>query len=71
MKELEQFAIRLKDLRMEKGLSLMQLADEIGVSYVAISRWENRLRIPSIESLVLLTKYFSVSPNYLLGYEDY
>ncbi|MBQ5929696.1 MAG: helix-turn-helix transcriptional regulator, partial [Clostridia bacterium] len=35
------FAERLKELRLEKNLSLKELAKEIGVSDIAISRWEN------------------------------
>ena len=64
------FAERLKELRLEKNLSLKELAKEIGVSDIAISRWENELRIPNIESLVELAKFFGVSSDYLLGLED-
>lgn len=64
------FAERLKDLRNEKHLSLKELASEIGVSDVAISRWENELRIPNIEVLVVIAKYFGVSTDYLVGLED-
>lgn len=64
------FAERLKDLRIEKGLSLKALAKEIGVTDIAISRWENELRIPNIENLALIAKYFGVSADYLVGLED-
>ena len=66
----EIFADRLKDLRKEQNLSLKQLAKFIGVSDVAIGRWEKKLQIPNIVILDLIAKYFNVSPNYLLGYED-
>ena len=64
------FAERLKDLRIEKGLSLKQLGKEIGVSDIAISRWETEQRIPNIESLVAIAKYFGVTTDYLVGLED-
>ena len=64
------FAERLKDLRNEKGISLKYLAKEIGVTDMAISRWENEQRIPNIENLASLAKYFGVSTDYLLGLED-
>lgn len=64
------FAERLKELRKEKGVSLKLLASEIGVSDIAISRWENKQRVPNIESLVALAKYFGVSCDYLVGLED-
>lgn len=37
---------RLKTLRIERGLTARDLADEIGVSYTTIYRWENGDRIP-------------------------
>ena len=37
---------RLRRLRKERGLSARELADEIGVSYPTIYRWENGDRIP-------------------------
>lgn len=64
------FAERLKSLRLEKGLTLVQLAEKIGVSFVAISRWENELRIPNIENLYYIAKFFNVTADYLIGLED-
>lgn len=64
------FAERLKELREDAGLSLKQLGKSIGVSDVAISRWENKVRVPNIDSLILLALYFKVSADYLLGLED-
>lgn len=64
------FAERLKDLKTEQGLSVWQLGEAIGVSHAAISRWENEMRIPNIEALVKIAKYFKVSADYLVGLED-
>ena len=64
------FAERLKELRLEKNLSLKDLAKGIGTSDVAISRWENELRIPNIENLYLIAKFFGVSADYLIGLEN-
>lgn len=64
------FAERLKELREEKGLSRIQLAKEIGVSDVAIGRWEKAIRTPSIEVLHDLAVFFRVSADYLIGLED-
>ena len=66
----EIFAEKLKELRNEKGLSLKQLAKKIGVSDVAIGRWERKLQTPNIEMMDIIAKYFNVTPNYLLGYEN-
>lgn len=66
----EIFAERLKELREDNKVSLKKLGDAIGVSDIAISRWENLKRVPNIEMLVLIAEYFSVTPNYLLGFEN-
>lgn len=67
---MSKFAERLKELRQEKGLSLLTLSKEVGISDVALGRWENNLRTPNIDSLIILAKYFKVSADYLLGLED-
>ena len=68
--DMEIFIERLKELRKEKNISLQTLAKAIGVSDVAISRWENGLRIPNIISLVALAQFFGVTTDYMLGLED-
>ena len=67
---MNKFAERLKELRQENGLSLLGLSKEVGISDVALGRWENNLRTPNIESLIILAKYFKVTSDYLLGLED-
>lgn len=69
-KIMEVFVERLKELRIEKGLSLVQLAKETGISKSAISFWENGNRIPTALHIITLAKYFEVSADYLLGLED-
>lgn len=66
----EIFAERLKFLRIQQGLSLKELARRVGVSDIAIGRWEKQLQVPNIIMLDLIAKYFNETPNYLLGYED-
>ena len=51
------FPERLKELRTEKELSKRELAKAIGVSDVAISRWENNLRVPNVINLYALAKF--------------
>ena len=67
---LKVFAERLKELREENNLTISELGREIGVSAMAISRWEREIRIPNIESLFLLAEFFKVSADYLCGLED-
>lgn len=67
---MDTFAKRLKELREQHHLSMMQLANVIHVSDAAISNWENSINEPKISYLVALSKYFEVSTDYLLGLED-
>ena len=64
------FSERLKDLRLSKGLSTIQLGKELGIPNSTISRWENGLRIPGIDNLFILASFFNVSAGYLIGKED-
>jgi len=61
------FAERLKELRLEKGLSIEKLAKQIGIGHASISRWENCQAIVNGEQLITLAKFFNVSIDYLLG----
>ncbi|MDE6059741.1 MAG: helix-turn-helix domain-containing protein [Clostridia bacterium] len=67
---MEKFYERLKELRIEKGLTQDQLAQETGLSRSAIGFWENGQRIPLASVIVVLAKYFNVSTDYLLGVVD-
>ena len=66
----EKFADRLKELRLEKQVGQVELANSINVSKGIISLWENGLREPSLSNLVAIAKYFGVSIDYLVGLED-
>ena len=55
------------DLRTKKGLSQEELAEKVFVTRQAVSRWENGETIPNTETLKLLSKFFDVSINTLLG----
>ena len=61
------FSERLKDLRIEKGLTQIELAKNLGVSKGVISLWENSLREPGMYSLIQIAKFFDVSIDYLVG----
>lgn len=64
-------ANRIQQLRKEKGISQEQLANDIGVSRQAVSKWESQQNLPDLDKVVTLSKYFQVSTDYLLmGKED-
>ena len=58
---------RIKQLRTERGLSQVELAEKLGISKQSVSNWENDNIQPSIEMLLKLSHIFSVSTDYLLG----
>lgn len=55
------------NLRIKKGLSQEELAKKVFVTRQAVSRWENGETIPNVETLKILSKFFDVSINTLLG----
>ena len=62
-----EFAQILKELRTDKGLSQMQLAEETGLSQSAIARWELSQSEPTVSAIIVLCKFFGESADYLLG----
>ncbi len=60
-------AENIRRLRQENNLTQVQLADRLGVSYQAVSRWENETTYPDIELLPLIAAVFGVTVDYLLG----
>jgi transcriptional regulator with XRE-family HTH domain len=61
---------RLKELRKEHRLSLRDLADRIMISYSALSNAENGKRNLTDIDIKILTEFFNVSSDYLLGLSD-
>ena len=61
---------RLKQLRLEKGMSQNALGKELNVTHATIYRWENLIRKPRIQTLVTLSRYFDVSVDYLVGISE-
>ena len=59
---------RLKDLRVERGLTLEQLSAETSISKSALGKYEaDDFKDISPFSMVALTKFYGVSTDYLLG----
>ncbi len=57
----------LRELRQEKGWTQEQVAEKLGVSYQAVSRWETDATYPDIEMLPALADLFEVSLEKLMG----
>lgn len=61
------FGKKLKELRMNAGLTQAQLGGMIGVTKSVISFYELQERSPSPDVLIKLSQVFHVSTDYLLG----
>ena len=57
----------MKELRLEKGKSLLDVEKATGLSNQNISRWERNLVMPSIDACVKLAEYYGVSIEELIG----
>lgn len=61
------FGTKLKALRLEHELTQSQLAKKLDTSKSNISKYESDTIEPSMKTLVMISKYFNVSTDYLLG----
>lgn len=61
---------RLKELRKENGITQSELAKSLNVSRSSIAMYENGERIPSYETLEVISDFFNVSILYLLEKES-
>lgn len=66
MDEATKFADRLLDLRRKAGYSQEQLADLLGVSRQAISKWEGAQGRPEVDNVVKLSQIYRVSTDFIL-----
>lgn len=64
------FGDKIRTLRLSHNLSQVQLAEQLSVSKQTISNWENNNILPSIEMLVNISQFFSVSTDYLLELDN-
>ena len=56
-------------LRKSNGMSQEELADKLGVSRQAISRWEMGTAMPDATNILQLSRLFQVTTDYLLNDE--
>ena len=61
------FNVRLKELRLEAGLTQKDLANAIEVGRTTISEYESGKIVPKQEGLLKIANHFNVSVDYLTG----
>jgi transcriptional regulator with XRE-family HTH domain len=66
---MENIGKRIRDLRKKNDLTQEKLADYLGVSYQAVSKWETGVSSPDLSLIRPLTKLLRVSADELLGIE--
>ena len=64
------FAEILNDLLNEREKTIKDLSIEANIPYTTICGWLKAGRLPDYNALIKLAKYFEVSADYLLGYEN-
>ena len=65
------FGKKLRELRIEKGLSQRRFGELFNVCNQSVSFWETGSREPDLDTLKRIAEYFDVSVDYLLGLREY
>ena len=61
---------RLKELRFNKQKTQLQVQMETGIEQALLSKYENGVRIPPTDTLMILADYYDVSMDYIMGRTD-
>lgn len=61
------FGDKLKQIRKDEGLSQEQLAEKIGVSRQAITKWETGKGLPDVENMMILAEIFKTTLDELVS----
>ena len=57
---------RIQYLRKARGISQEGLAEQLGVSRQAVSKWESEQSMPDLDKIISMSDYFEVTTDYLL-----
>lgn len=61
---------QIKELRLNRNMSQVELAKKLFVSKQSVSNWENENIMPSVEMLIKISEIFGVTTDYLLGLSE-
>lgn len=62
-----QIGDKIRELRKSHSITQEQLAEAIGISFQAVSKWENHIALPDITLVPALANYFGVTCDELFG----
>lgn len=65
------FGTTLAELRKTHGMTQLELADKLGVTDKAVSKWERDLALPEVDNLIKISDMFGVSLDVLLRGEEF
>ena len=68
---MDDFSMKLKELRKEKGFTQKELGKAVGISEVMIGQYERGVRTPKIEMREKIANALGVTLNYFLSDSDY
>ena len=57
---------QIKKYRLELKMSQEELADKVGVSRQAVSKWESEQSTPDIEKIIIMSDFLGVTTDYIL-----
>ncbi|KQU24037.1 hypothetical protein ASG65_19065 [Bacillus sp. Leaf13] len=61
---------RIRQLRKEKGMTLRELSDELGIPFTTLGNYEREDRQPNFETFEIIADFFDVSIDYLAGRKE-
>lgn len=64
---LPEIGLKIRQLRVQRNMSQISLAQQLGVSKSVISSYENGVHLPPYDVLIQISRIFNVSTDYLLG----
>lgn len=68
--KLSRFAVRLSQLRKERGISQKKAATDLGISQALLSHYEKGIRECGLDFVIRCGEYYGVTADYLLGVSD-
>jgi len=66
---MNEFCKRLKELRTDRNLTQTEVANALGVTTQAVSKWESQASLPDIAMLLPIADFYGVTADYLLGHD--
>lgn len=66
---MNEFCKRLKELRIERNLTQTDVANALGITTQAVSKWESQYSLPDIAMLIPIADFYGVTVDYLLCHD--